>query len=179
MIETEIPLLGFAARSGTGKTALLRALIPLLRDAGVRVGVVKHTHHDFEIDKPGKDSYELRKAGACETILASGNRWALISEREAAGDPDLLEVVDRLDQSRLDLILVEGFKHELIPKVELYRSALDADYLYPDDPLIIALAADTVPRGGRANALLDINNVGEIAAFVLSWIGKDSSSLEE
>ena len=170
MTESKIPVLGFVAPSGTGKTTLLRALIPLLRQAGLRVGVVKHTHHDFEIDVPGKDSYELRKAGASETILASGTRWALISERGTEGDPGLTAVLERFDPARLDLILVEGFKGAAIPKIELNRAGRDREFLFPGDPDIIALATDSPPSEGRPVTLLDIDSPGAVAAFVLAWM---------
>ena len=179
MIESDMPVLGFVAPSGTGKTTLLRALIPLLRRAGLRVGVVKHTHHDFEIDVPGKDSYELRKAGASEMLLASGTRWALISERDDGGDPDLAAVLGRFDRTRLDLVLVEGFRGTAIPKIELHRAAAGRDFLYPGDPDVIALATDQPPAEGRPITLLDINSAGTVAAFVLAWMREGDASREQ
>ena len=173
MREDPVPVLGFVAPSGTGKTTLLRQLIPLLRRAGLRVGVVKHTHHDFEIDQPGKDSYELRQAGAVETLLASGTRWALISERDDEGDADLDAVLARLDASRLDLVLVEGFKGAAIPKIELHRGPA-REWFYQADPGVIALATDGDPPGGRPVSLLDINSPGAVAAFILAWMRGES-----
>ena len=104
-----LPVLGFAAWSGTGKTTLLKQLIPMLCDSGLRIGMVKHAHHDFDIDIPGKDSYELRKAGARQMLVASSHRTALITEKSQPEEPGLKDVISRLDQDELGLILVEGF----------------------------------------------------------------------
>ena len=106
------PLLAIAAWSGTGKTTLLKRLIPELCVRGLRPGLIKHTHHDMDVDKPGKDSYELRKAGAAQTIVASEQRWALMTETPETPELDLTWLVSRMDASKLDLVLVEGFKHE-------------------------------------------------------------------
>ncbi|MCW8943477.1 MAG: molybdopterin-guanine dinucleotide biosynthesis protein MobB [Sedimenticola sp.] len=170
MIDTRKPILGFAAFSGTGKTTLLKQLLPLLREQGLRIGMIKHTHHDFDIDQPGKDSYELRKAGASEMLVASGRRWALMVETEKSGDPVLQDMVNRLDQSTLDLILVEGFKHEPFPKIELHRESLNKPLLYPDDPSIIAFASDGVVEADLPLPCLNINNVAEISDFVTDWL---------
>lgn len=160
------PLLGFVGFSGVGKTTLLMRLLPLLRARGLRIGVLKHAHHDFEIDTPGKDSYELRKAGASETLVASAWRWALMVENTAGTEPDLETLLRRMDIEALDLILVEGFKHESIAKIEVHRPALGKPPLYPDDAAIIALATDDMTPPSRAVTLLDINNVAQIADFV-------------
>ncbi len=116
-----IPLLAIAAWSGTGKTTLLKRLIPELCALGLRPGLIKHTHHDMDVDKPGKDSYELRKAGAAQTIVASEQRWALMTETPEKPELDLTWLVSRMDASKLDLVLVEGFKHEPVPKILLFR----------------------------------------------------------
>jgi len=147
-----LPLLGFVAWSGTGKTTLLERLIPLLGQRGLRLGVLKHTHHDFDIDQPGKDSHRLRQAGAVQVMAASGLRHALIRETPE-GEPSLAALLARFDASALDLLLVEGFKHHHFPKVELYRAAIGRPLLFPDDPDIIALVSDTpqaspLPRFG-------------------------------
>jgi molybdopterin-guanine dinucleotide biosynthesis protein MobB len=160
------PLLGFVGYSGVGKTTLLVQLLPLLRARGLRVGVLKHAHHDFEIDTPGKDSYELRKAGAREMLVASAWRWALMVDNDACGEPDLHALLRRMELAALDLILVEGFKHESIAKIEVHRPALGKPPLYPDDAAIIALATDDITPPSRAVTLLDINNVAQIADFV-------------
>jgi molybdopterin-guanine dinucleotide biosynthesis protein MobB len=162
-----IPVLGFAAWSGTGKTTLLSQVLPLLRESGLRCALVKHAHHDFDIDHPGKDSYELRKAGAGQVLIASRRRWALMVEREYEQDPPLAELLRHLDPAQADLVLVEGFKHEHLPKIELHRPALGRPLLYPDDPDIIAVASDRpldvpIPR-------LDLNDPASIAAFVVEF----------
>ena len=170
MIQAKIPILGFAAFSGTGKTTLLKKLLPLLRERGLRIGMVKHTHHDFDIDQPGKDSYELRKAGASEMLVASGKRWALMVETEREGDPILEEVISRLDQPNLDLILVEGFKHEAFAKIELHRPSRGKPLMFPDDMDIIAVATDGTLAEQTSLPILDINDVNSIAEFILSRI---------
>ena len=166
MVTTDVPVLGFVAASGTGKTTLLTKLLPLFRQRGLKVAVIKHTHHDFEVDQPGKDSYELRKAGAQEMLIASGKRWVLMSDRDWGGDPPLQALVERLDRSNLDLVLVEGFKHERMPKIELIRPGLGRPPLYPDDPDIVAVAADGVVQVATELPLLDLNDPPAIAEFV-------------
>ena len=170
-----VPLLGFAAFSGTGKTTLLEQLIPKLNQANIRVAMVKHTHHEkFDIDKPGKDSYRLRKAGAQQMLVASAKRWALMVEQppqDIMQDPDLFALLPHLDLSKTDLILVEGFKHEAISKIELHRPERHRPLLYPDDSNIIAIATDHNNLAGEhPNALhcplLDINNISQITTFI-------------
>lgn len=161
------PVLGIAAWSGTGKTTLLKKLLPLLRAQGLRIGMLKHAHHTFDIDHPGKDSYELRKAGAEQMLIASSRRWALMVEATTEGDVSLTDMLDRLDRSSLDLILVEGFRHTSFPKIELHRPALGMPLLFPDDSSVIAIASDqtlesTLPQ-------LDLNDPHAIAAFILDF----------
>ncbi|MES9961895.1 MAG: molybdopterin-guanine dinucleotide biosynthesis protein MobB [Sedimenticola sp.] len=170
MLRAEVPVLGFAAYSGTGKTTLLKQLLPLLRGRGLRVGMIKHAHHDFDIDTPGKDSYELRKAGASEMLIASGKRWALMVDTDGEGDPVLQEMLDRLDQSKLDLVLVEGFKHEAFPKIELHRPALGKPLIFPGDPDVIAVASDGELVCTTDLPRLDINDIASIADFVVDWL---------
>jgi len=163
------PLLGFAAYSGTGKTTLLEKIIPLLKLQGKKVAIIKHAHHDFDIDHPGKDSYRLRKSGAIETLVASKHRWALIHEQENLCDePNLFELLAHLNTSNLDLILIEGFKHEAIPRIELHRSTLNQPYLYPDDNQIIAIATDLVNSNHKNLTVLDINNPEQITHYILT-----------
>jgi molybdopterin-guanine dinucleotide biosynthesis protein B len=164
-----IPLLAIAAWSGTGKTTLLKQLIPALCAAGVRPGLIKHTHHDMDVDKPGKDSYELRKAGAAQTIVASSQRWALMTETPEESEPDLAYLVSRMDASTLDLVLVEGFKHEPVAKIVLFRegSGHEVGELVLDEH-VIAVASNIslsfqVP-------VLDLNNIDEMVAFILGWL---------
>lgn len=137
-----IPILGFAALSGTGKTTLLTQLLPLFAARGIRVGMIKHAHHNFDIDQPGKDSYELRKAGAAQMLVASDRRWALMVENPQDAEPRLNELIARLEQDTLDLILVEGFKHEPFAKIELHRRELGHPFLFAQDAGIIAVASD-------------------------------------
>lgn len=168
MIEYPLPLLGFAAYSGTGKTTLLRQLLPLLRDKGLRVAVVKHAHHLFEIDHPNKDSYELRKAGAVQMLIGSRRRIALVTElEESHGEPTLREMLGLLDPQRVDLVLVEGFKREAFPKIELHRPSLGKPLLCTDDPHIVALASDAPVNAVPANIVhLDLNAPEQIAGFI-------------
>jgi len=171
------PVLGFAAYSGTGKTTLLKQLIPLLKDKGVRIGMIKHAHHNFDIDTPGKDSYELRKAGAEQMLIASQKRWALMVETpDLQGDPDLDELLHRLDHSKLDLILVEGFKHIAFAKIELHRPSLGKDLLFPQDDTIIAVATDQTEEIKTDLPILEINNPGMIADFVFDFLKRARSS---
>lgn len=172
MLSAKVPVLGFAAYSGTGKTFLLKKLLPLLREQGLRIGMIKHTHHDFDIDQPGKDSYELRKAGASQMLVASGRRWALMVETHGTGDPDLQEMIDQLDHTKLDLILVEGFKHVAFPKIELYRNQLGKPFIYPDDPTIVAFACDGEPPDDLPLPRLDLNDARQIADFIGDWMSQ-------
>ena len=163
------PLLGIAAYSGTGKTTLLKCLIPLLQQRQIRVGLIKHTHHNMEIDTPGKDSYELRKAGAHQTLVASDCRWALMTETPEEPPLDLEWLVSRMDASTLDLVLVEGFKHEAVPKILLFRQNSGhsiEELVYDDD--VIAIASDTSVE--TSLPLLDLNDVPQITAFIMQWL---------
>jgi molybdopterin-guanine dinucleotide biosynthesis protein B len=169
-----LPLLGFAGFSGVGKTTLLSAVLPLLVTQGVRVGMIKHAHHTFDIDQPGKDSYVLRKAGASQMLIASSQRWALMVENDdAMQDPELDVLLARLDQSRLDLILVEGFKHAAIPKIEVHRSELGHPLLCTSDGNIIAIACDAVTQVGTAITRLDIDHPEQVAAFIVKHVRRN------
>ena len=165
----KVPVLGFAAYSGTGKTTLLVKLLPLMKLQGLRVALIKQTHHDFEIDKPGKDSFELRKAGANQVLIASDKRCALMTEYEKSVAPDLNDLVNKLDLDNIDLVLVEGFKHLLFPKIELHRSSLGNRLLFPEDDSIIAIASDGALNTAGLS-LLNLNAVEEIAGFVNRWL---------
>ncbi|ELY3468997.1 molybdopterin-guanine dinucleotide biosynthesis protein B [Cronobacter universalis] len=167
-----VPLLGIAAWSGTGKTTLLKALIPLLRERGIRPGLIKHTHHDMDVDTPGKDSYELRKAGAAQTLVASAKRWALMTETPDEAEPDLHYLASRMNSSQLDLILVEGFKHDAIAKIMLFREGTGRDpaELAPDDH-VIAIASDRLLSEAEL-PVLDINDPAQIAAFIADWLAQ-------
>lgn len=175
-ITANCPLLGFVAFSGTGKTTLLKQLIPLLKARGLQLAVVKHTHHQFDIDTPGKDSYELRQAGAEQVMVASRRRWALMVETpNQVEDPQLDSLIQQLDSAALDLILVEGFKHAAIPKIELHRPALQKPLLCPEDPDIIAVASD-VPLSQQIDLpVLALNNPEAIADFIMDFIQQQPS----
>lgn len=166
-----LPLLAFAACSGTGKTTLLKRVIPLLNERGIRPGLIKHTHHDMDVDKPGKDSYELRKAGAAQTIVASQKRWALMTETPDENELDLYYLASRMDESSLDLILVEGFKYESVPKILLYResTSLNAGDLVIDSH-VIAIASDV--NLNISLPILDINHPEQVADFIINWLKK-------
>ena len=142
MIQCPIPIIGFSAFSGTGKTTLLRKLIPLLTAKDLRIGMVKHSHHDIEVDHPGKDSYVLRKSGTAQMVLASPKRTSIIIEHPDQDDSKLATALLGLQTNKLDIILVEGFKHEQLPKIELHRKELGKPLLYPEDANIIAIATD-------------------------------------
>ena len=176
--NAHLPIVGFAAFSGTGKTTLLKELLPLLRARGLRVGVVKHAHHTFELDHPGKDSYELRKSGAAQMLIASRSRWALVVERTRDREPRLDEVLLELDQAALDLILVEGFKDEQFAKIELHRPSLRQPLLFPDDDAIIAIASDTPLDDTGRLPQLDLNRPEETAAFIIDYAAKMKPVLE-
>ncbi|MFL7011209.1 bifunctional molybdopterin-guanine dinucleotide biosynthesis adaptor protein MobB/molybdopterin molybdotransferase MoeA [Enterovibrio norvegicus] len=171
-----LPVLGFAAFSGTGKTTLLEKLIPALVEKGIRIAMVKHAHHDFDVDKPGKDSYRLRKAGATQMLISSRYRHALMTET-----PDdectLNQLLGQLDQNNADLVLVEGFKHQAFPKIELHRAALGKPWLNPEDPNIVAVACDDSSSSASSTELpstplprIDINDIASLVAFIQRWM---------
>jgi molybdopterin-guanine dinucleotide biosynthesis protein B len=164
------PALGFAAFSGTGKTTLLKHLIPLLKAHGLKVGLLKKTHHDADTDQPGKDSYELRRAGASPVMLASPYRRAFITEHEEVRERSLAEELAFFDGSDVDLVLVEGYKDEHFPKIELHRPALGKPLLFPADPAIIAIAADARLPVEPAIPLLDLNAPAALADFILDFL---------
>jgi molybdopterin-guanine dinucleotide biosynthesis protein B len=158
-------VLGLAGWSGSGKTTLLVRLIPLLVQRGHRVATVKHAHHEFDVDLPGKDSYEHRKAGASEVIIASSRRWVQMHELRDDAEPSLATLLRRV--SPCDLVLVEGFKHKRHPKLEIHRPALGKPALYLDDPAVVAVATDGVldaPHPPR----VDLNDIAAVADCVLA-----------
>ncbi len=164
------PILGIAAYSGTGKTTLLTLLIPRLLERGVRVGVIKHAHHKLEIDTPGKDSYELRKAGAHQMLVASRHMWALMKETPNQDEPELDDLVQQLELDQIDLVLVEGFKQGRFPKIELYRPATKKPLIFPNDDTIIAVATDGELSVATELPLLDMNDPRQIADFICGYL---------
>lgn len=167
--NARVPVLGFVAPSGTGKTTLLSRLLGLLSARGLRVGVVKQARDDFDVDVPGKDSYELRKAGVERLLLVSEQQSALLLEHPGGNDPQLDDLLPLFDQSCLDLILTEGFSRQQFPKIELYREGNDYPR-YPRDPWVIALATDRIGGVPASVPELDINNPAMVADFVLDYL---------
>ena len=160
--------IGFCGYSGSGKTTLIEQLIARLRLAGQRVSVVKHAHHEFDIDHEGKDSWRHRQAGAFEVVVASNRRLAKIREYECAEEPTFEQLLAELVEC--DWALVEGFKHAPLPKIEVWRAATGKPALYPDDPFVIAIATDDAAALPAPTALpvLDLGDVDAVAEFVLA-----------
>ncbi len=159
---------GLAGWSGSGKTTLMAKLIPAVIARGFTVSTLKHAHHAFDVDQPGKDSYVHRMSGATEVLVSSANRWALMHENRGAPEPTLAELLGKL--SPVDLVLVEGFKRDSHPKLEVWRAANGKPLLHPDDPHIVAVASDErIP--GCPLPVLDLNDVDAIAGFILGHVG--------
>jgi molybdopterin-guanine dinucleotide biosynthesis protein MobB len=165
----KLPVLGFCGFSGAGKTTLLAKLIPALKAQGIRASVIKHAHHAFDIDQPGKDSHTLREAGSAQTLIASNQRWALMTETPTmASEPDLKYLLTQIDSHLAEIILVEGFKHEAIPKIEVYRAALNKPLLASEDANIIAVASDTALAIHQQQ--IDLNNIEAMVGFIQHWL---------
>ena len=156
-------LIGLAGWSGSGKTTLLAKLIPLLIARGRTVSTLKHAHHEFDIDKPGKDSHTHRLAGATEVLISSARRWALMHELRDEPEPMLHDLLPRL--SRVDLVIVEGYKTQSHPKLEVHRAEVGKPLLYPNDPNIVAIASDVRPANLQL-PFADLNDVEAIADLV-------------
>jgi len=154
---------GFAGWSGSGKTTLIEKLIPLFVKRGLKVSLIKHAHHAFDVDQPGKDSYRHRHAGASEVLVTSSRRWVLMHELRGEREPSFEEQVSRV--SPCDLLIVEGFKFAPIPKLEVWRASTGEALLHPNDPHIVAVASDT--KVETKLPVLDLNDVDAIAAFVV------------
>ena len=159
-------IFGIAGWSGSGKTTLLENLIPQFTARGLKVSVIKHAHHGFDIDRPGKDSYRHREAGASEVLLACNDRWALMHERRDDGDVTLDELLSRL--APCDLVLIEGFKQEPVPKLEVYRPENGKPPLFPGRPDIVAVASDAVFDSTLPT--LPLNDIAAIADFVMTTL---------
>jgi len=158
---------GFAGYSGSGKTTLIEQLIPRFVKRGMRVSLIKHAHHTFDIDQEGKDSYRHRHAGASEVLVTSSRRWVLMHELRGAPEPSFEDQIGHI--SPCDLLLVEGFKFAPIPKLEVWRSVTGEPMLHPNDPHIVAVASDE--KVETRLPLLDLNDVDRIANFVLTEVG--------
>lgn len=166
-----VPVIGFCAWSGTGKTTLITQLIPLLKQQGLRLAVLKHAHHQACLDTPSKDTYRYRAQGAEQIVLASRNGIASIQSRILDEEPSLEEALAALDTAQLDLILVEGFKYAPYPKIELTRPSLGRPLLFPNDPNVIAVASDQPITHTHAPAQqLDLNQPTDIANFILNKV---------
>ena len=154
---------GFAGYSGSGKTTLIERVLPRLIAHGLQVSVIKHTHHDFDLDRPGKDSYRHRVAGAAEVLLASDQRYALLHELRDKPPPTLEALLARL--TPCDLVLIEGYKREPIPKIEVHRAATAKSWLYPQDAHIVAVASDEPPPDGKP--YLDLDDIERITELIM------------
>jgi molybdopterin-guanine dinucleotide biosynthesis protein B len=158
---------GIAGFSGSGKTTLMEGMIPAFALEGLKVSVIKHAHHHFDVDRPGKDSYRHREAGASEVLISGGQRWVLMHELRGSAEPSLEQLVGRF--SPCDIVLVEGFKNEPIPKLEVHRAGSGRPLLYPNDSNIVAIATDepldsTLPQ-------LDVNHPDSVAQFIMQYLG--------
>lgn len=159
-------VIGFAGWSGSGKTVLIERVIGLLEARGLAVSLIKHAHHEFEIDSPGKDSYRHRHAGCREVLVTSAKRWAVMHELRGRDELTLNEALAQL--SPCDLVLVEGFKHAPMPKIEIYRAEIGKPQLFPNDRHIIALASDTPVE--TVLPQLDLNQPAEVADFIIKTL---------
>ncbi len=155
-------IFGIAGYSGSGKTTLIEKLIPVFTARGLRVSLIKHAHHTFDVDQPGKDSWRHRHAGCAEVLITSSRRWALMHELRGTAEPTLPELVAHL--SDCDLLLIEGFKHEAIPKLEVHRAVVGEPLLFPHDSHITALASDATVDTALPQFSLD--DIAGIVAFI-------------
>jgi molybdopterin-guanine dinucleotide biosynthesis protein B len=160
-------IFGFAGWSGSGKTTLIEKLIPLFVQRGLKVSLVKHAHHSFDVDQPGKDSYRHRHAGSKEVLVTSSKRWVLMHELRGAPEPGFDELIRQI--SPCDLLLVEGFKREKLPKLEVYRASVGESLIHPQDPDVVAIASDQ--RVETRLPQLDLNDAPAIASFILKQVG--------
>ena len=165
-------LIGFAAYSGTGKTTLIKDVVMILKKSNYRVSVIKHAHHNFDIDQQGKDSYEIRKSGAENMLISSKNRWALMHENMNNNELTLIDLINLLGKIKYDLILVEGFKAESFPKIELYRKEVSKDrgLLSSSDKNVVAIATEQKTKLETSLPVLDINNPQNIVDFIINFL---------
>jgi molybdopterin-guanine dinucleotide biosynthesis adapter protein len=169
--ENKMKVIGLAGWSGAGKTTLLARIIPHFLQEGLRVSVIKHAHHSFDVDVPGKDSWVHRQSGAAEVLVSSGKRWALMHELRGASEPRLPELLKKM--SRVDLVVVEGFKSEPHRKIEVHRAANGKPLLFPDDPDIVGIAAD-----GAVETTLPVAHLDDIPA-IAAMMQRSAVSVED
>ena len=158
-------IIGLAGWSGSGKTTLLARVIPRIVARGLKVSTLKHAHHAFDVDQPGKDSHTHRMAGATEVLVGSANRWALVHELRGDAEPPLAALIARL--SPVDLVLIEGYKREPHPKLEVYRAAVGKPLLHPDDPAIVAVASDEPLPAARV-PVIDLDDIERVADTLIA-----------
>ncbi|MBA2777648.1 molybdopterin-guanine dinucleotide biosynthesis protein B [Billgrantia kenyensis] len=171
-LDDSPPLLGIAAWSGTGKTTLLEALLPRLAARGLRTAVIKHAHHGFDVDQPGKDSHRLRQAGAAPMLVASRARWAMMKETPDQEEADLAQLVDVVRCQQPDLVLVEGFKAWPLPKLELHRHAVGKPLRVAEDPWVKAVASQPAVEVPPGVDWLDLADLEGITEWVCAWPGR-------
>jgi molybdopterin-guanine dinucleotide biosynthesis protein B len=159
---TDMRIIGLAGWSGSGKTTLVTAVIPVLVRRGLKVATVKHAHHDFDTDQPGKDSWLHRQAGACEVAIVSSRRWAIVHELGEQPEPPLGDMLAKL--SDVDLVIVEGFKRHPHPKLEVYRAVVGKPLLHPDDDCIVAIATDAPLQGAQLPVIMldDVETIANV-----------------
>ncbi len=162
---TSMRIIGLAGWSGSGKTTVITKLIPCLLARGVRVSTLKHAHHGFDLDTPGKDSFMHRAAGATEVIISSGKRWAMLHELRDEPEWNLRDLVGKM--TAVDLVLVEGFKRDAFPELEIHRAANNKPLIHPEDPHIVAVASDS-PLPAATVPVIDLNNIDKIADLLLA-----------
>jgi molybdopterin-guanine dinucleotide biosynthesis protein B len=173
-MENAMKVIGLAGWSGAGKTTLLSRLVPLLISGGARVSVVKHAHHNFDVDKPGKDSWVHREAGATEVLISSSKRWALMHELRGADEPPLRELLGRM--TNVDFIIIEGFKADSHPKIEVHRAANDKPLIFPGDPYVVAIATDADIKTSLPRCSLD--DIHAVADMVKKFAAPIESILD-
>ena len=166
-------IIGIAGFSGSGKTTLIEKVIPLLVAGGLRVSLVKHAHHEFDVDQPGKDSWRHRHAGCAEALITSSRRWALMHELRGAQEPSLQEQLKHL--APCDVVIIEGFKHADMPKIEVHRKLSGAQLLFPEDPNIVAIATDEHLATDLPQLALD--DADGVARFIVRHLGLDRARL--
>jgi molybdopterin-guanine dinucleotide biosynthesis protein B len=166
-------VIGIAGYSGSGKTTLIEKLIPVLVREGLRVSLIKHAHHEFDIDHAGKDSYRHRHAGCSEVLISSSKRWALMHELRGGAEPSLQEQLKHL--SPCDLVIVEGYKSEPVPKIEVHRRAGHTPLLFPEDAQVVAIATDE-PLDTRLPQL-DVDDAEDVARFIVQHLGLNRARL--